>query len=190
MIDEHRLINWKELAAKATPGPWTRTGGSPPAVITNAPYPTLNPDRKFLDNDGNLMGEFLGVCHGNTAGKNREEEWRDLEFIAASRTIVPELIAEIEASRLVQTTDDKLGKMTSTLFALDYVDSVEIRKEKGRKPDSNPIYKAVVYFDNYKKGIQLPFTKMDLEEGIFFTDYIIQRFIDAIKFELDGGVIK
>jgi hypothetical protein len=88
------------------------------------------------------------------------------------------------------TTDDKLAKMISVLFALDYVDSVEIRKEKGLKPDTNPIYMLVVIFDNYKKGNQLAFTKMDLEEGIFFTDYLIQRFNDAIKFELEGGSIK
>jgi hypothetical protein len=184
MITKAKLEELKRLTNNATPGPWIRVSGNV-GVNTNAPYELLNTNRLIFKANGEWLGEFLGVCTGHLPNVNWQEEWNDMAFIAASREAIPELIAEIEKSHKIVDVKNQLAKIVSDLIVLDYINSVKIEKEISSKSDMNPIYKIIIGIDDDKKKFQLSFTKMELEDGGAFTDYITLRFIDAIKFELD-----
>jgi hypothetical protein len=104
---EEKMKMWEELVGKATPGPWAREGGRPPAVTTKAHYSVLNSERDFLNAKGEKIGTLVGVCVGlsnpDSSSQNWYGEWQDLEFIAASREAMPELISEVR--RLQKVVD-------------------------------------------------------------------------------------
>ena len=69
-----RAQEWRELAEAATPGPW-----SPVTRISGLGVETF---------------DSLRVCH---VGESTDEYMHDATFIAASRTAVPALLAEVDA---------------------------------------------------------------------------------------------
>ena len=94
MTDE-QLTAIRARCEAATPGPWRREGGSPACVITQCPPHKIDGQRVFCHLDGSKAGQFLGICFGTPACSYWEQEWADLDFIAAAREDVTTLLTEI-----------------------------------------------------------------------------------------------
>lgn len=88
MSDELRTLlgEWKALEAAATPGPWEDDGGE-----IGQHWSLPEPWQKVVSTDVACMDYCYG---GSAAGAERVA---DAAFIAASRTVVPRLIAAVEA---------------------------------------------------------------------------------------------
>jgi hypothetical protein len=96
MLSREALEEIKQRCARATPGPWERKAGTPPAVITTHDHKSKTfPDtRRQRDENGKLIGLLQGVCVA--VAPNWEERWRDMDFLAHARTDVPALLKHIE----------------------------------------------------------------------------------------------
>jgi hypothetical protein len=91
MITDEQIAEWKRLADAATSGPWKHDDSYSDRVCNG-----LCGDQ-FEYSEGSLTG--LIERHGNCSTVSNVEERRDVAFIAAARTAVPALIAEVELLR-------------------------------------------------------------------------------------------
>lgn len=83
MNDELKLLGeWKALSAAATEGPWFADGR---CLMHDVRYDDFDYRASLLEGTDGV--DVTGWC----------EHWADADFIAASRTIVPRLLAVVEA---------------------------------------------------------------------------------------------
>jgi molybdopterin converting factor small subunit len=84
MISNDKLIRWRQVASRATPGVWT----------------------SIIKDDGSLLVNFGDQCNGFARdlyfGDLEDVDGEDIansEFIAESRAAIPELLDEVESLR-------------------------------------------------------------------------------------------
>lgn len=101
MIPQAELDRWKQLCAKATEGPWTTS------------FPWLSPEMQeeskddfwhfsvFIDTkDTNKhLPVCMTACMTAIEKSPERDSEADADFIAAARTALPRLIAEVEEGR-------------------------------------------------------------------------------------------
>ncbi len=103
MITDEQLAEWELLANEATAGPWA------PSLSVKDGLPRF----QILGGDRMPYGYGFAIVHGTIEDGNIIPESCDLDFIAASRTAVPALIAEVR--RLLEENErlDMLTRMAS-----------------------------------------------------------------------------
>lgn len=99
MITTDKLKAWKELSEKATPGPWI--------------FERVSHEPDYFTYERNDDTGYISICENDY--NERMKAKFDSDFIAASRTAVPELIAEVERLLMLQKQDEIIKRLGSTL---------------------------------------------------------------------------
>lgn len=92
LMNKHELIKAKEICDNATPGPW-ETNDSRYSVFTPA-----NHEVESVFNHGTKAHTDI-VCNAHIQHAESKHNKGNMEFIAASRTLVPSLLDLVEKQR-------------------------------------------------------------------------------------------
>ena len=94
-ITPEQLAEWKRLAEKATPGPWTHEYLDDSSVAINHPVEVEHDGERYTMEDWLLMARKCDSCRGSDR-RCYMPSHADTQFIASAREAVPALIAEVE----------------------------------------------------------------------------------------------